>query len=85
VKAGDTARMQRRIDELEARLARLEGRLDTELPEIPWHVVTAAVAAALPHGHILSIKPVRERVFHSSLNFWSVGGRFDHFESHRIR
>ena len=74
-----------RIAALEARLAHLEGRLDDELPEIPWHVITAAVAAAVPNARIIGVQRLPDSLPYTPMNFWNMGGRFDHFKSHAIR
>lgn len=74
-----------RIAQLEARLSALESRLDLELPEVPWHVIAAAVAAILPDAKITAINRAADTLTMSPLNFWAMGGRLEHFESHRLR
>lgn len=74
-----------RIADLEARLARLEAHIAAELPEVPWAVLAAAVAAVIPGGRIVAVNRAMEQLPSRTLNFWTVGGRLDQFESHRIR
>ncbi|TVR45653.1 MAG: hypothetical protein EA425_17900 [Puniceicoccaceae bacterium] len=84
--APDPIVLAERIQELEARLARLEHRLDDDLPEVPWHVIVAAVAAVLPNARILGVtQPGGTSVQRTHLSFWSFGGRLDHFGTHRVR
>lgn len=81
----EEASLYHRLAQVEARLAKLEAYLARELPEIPWQVLVAAVAALVPGGRIVSVNPAMDQLPSRTLNFWTVGGRLDHFESHRRR
>ncbi len=77
--------LEQRLAQLEARLARLEAHIAAELPEVPWQVIAAAVAAVVPGGRIVSVNPAMDKLTSRTLNFWTVGGRLEQFESHRRR
>lgn len=79
------AKMQERIGTLEKQLADLQYRFELEHPNIPWHVLAAAVAAVLPNARITGIIPGEKFADILTQNLWSVGGRLDLFSSHRIR
>lgn len=86
-----------RIEALEERLAALEklvGELrggnggeavgTAQAEPIPWGVLAAAVAALFPEQELksLSVVAVHARPAGKS---WSLSGKLDHFQSHRIR
>lgn len=85
MKASENDLLHQRLAQLEERLARLEAYVARELPEVPWFVLAAAVADVLPGGRIVSVNPAMDQLSSRSLNFWTVGGRLDQFESHRRR
>ena len=72
-----------RLDSIHARLRVLE---DIVVPHdsIPWTVIAAAVAVAVPNSGIVSVKPLNssESVLQ---NLWSFDGRMRIFDSHRLR
>lgn len=74
-----------KIAALEKRVAHLEARLAVDLPEIPWHVLAAAVAAVIPDGRLVSATATFDRVSFAPSNLWGIGGRLEQFESHRVR
>lgn len=77
---------QKYIAALEARIAALEARLNDELPEVPWFVIAAAVAAVVPNTRIIEIAEVIEGRASATLqNLWCVGGRLELLGSHRLR
>lgn len=80
-----TAELLAKIDALEKKVQHLEQRLADELPEVPWHVLAAAVAAVVPDGRLVSAKRVAEAPPFAPFNFWGIGGRLEQFESHRFR
>ena len=88
-----TAATPQQVQVLEGRVAALEKqvealllRLDIDLPEIPWTVICAAVAAVMPDSRITGISWVSESQTETMIqNLWSVGGRLDLFSSHRVR
>ncbi|MCX7713032.1 MAG: hypothetical protein N2035_05130 [Chthoniobacterales bacterium] len=79
--------LELRVQQLENELNSLRKRLDFELPEVPWAVICAAVAAVLPDVEIKSISRILPDSHPEIIvqNLWSVGGRLDLFTSHRIR
>lgn len=79
--------LEQRVQVLEKELTSLRQRLDFELPEVPWAVICAAVAAVLPDAEIRSISRILPDSHPEIIvqNLWSVGGRLDLFTSHRIR
>lgn len=79
------ARLQERVGTLEKELAELKFRFELENPDIPWHVLAAAVAAVIPNGRIMGVIPGEKFADIITQNLWSVGGRLDLFSSHRIR
>jgi hypothetical protein len=77
---------QKHIEALEARIAALEARLNDELPEVPWFVIAAAVAAVVPNARIIEIAAVIEgRATATLQNIWCVGGRLELLGSHKLR
>jgi len=74
-----------RVQELEERIARLEARFSEELPEVPWHVLVAAVYAVFPDGQIASVRHAGETVYPPAANHWNLYGRMEIFRSHRLR
>jgi len=79
--------LEARVRELEERIAWLEQHIESELPEVPWDVITAAVAAVFPNSRILSARPSDSpaKLPRATINFWSLGGRLNHFQSHQVR
>lgn len=80
-----TSDLLAKIEALEKRVVHLEQRLADELPEVPWHVLAAAVAAVDPDCKIVSAKRASESLPFAPFNFWGIGGRLEQFESHRFR
>lgn len=65
---------------LEERLAELEQRLQTiEAESIPWHVIAAAVAAAMPDVRIVSIAEAPPQ------RLWEASSRLRNVSSHQLR
>lgn len=84
--------LAKRIAELEARLVALEQRPAAPVAashggqaaeDIPWAVITAAVAAVVSHEFL--IRSVCIVLPEPRINWWGLEGRTDIFQSHRIR
>lgn len=56
----------------------------TEVEPIPWGVLAAAVAALFPEQELKSLSVVAVHARPAGRS-WSLSGKLDHFQSHRIR
>ncbi len=66
-------RMEKRIADLEQRL------LTMEAESVPWHVIAAAVASAVPDSRIVSISEAPAQ------RLWEASGRLRNVSSHELR
>lgn len=68
-----------RMEALEARVAELESELGID---IPWMVLAAAVAAAVPNSAIVAVTPEGGS---AAQRTWSMSGRLILMRSHNVR
>lgn len=81
--------LEERIEALERALAELRPASggtaeEAEEEEIPWGVLAAVVAAMFPEQELKSLSVVAVHARPAGRS-WSLSGKLDHFQSHRIR
>ncbi len=70
--------------ELERRILAIENIVIPH-DSIPWTVIAAAVAAALPDAQIISVRPSVQTADIFLQKLWSIEGRMRQFDSHKVR
>lgn len=72
--------LEERLASLEARIAELERQCEVAQLNIPWHVICAAVAAAMPNVRIIQVTPAAP-----SADGWRTSAKLRNIYSHQVR